>query len=446
MKIHKILLTGLLLLWAAGINAQWTSLPFTLVDDNGDPMTGQGANVKFTKYPHTYPDDIVSGITITEIGTQGTYNAKGFTDFQYVKMWLSGVARTEFDSLLTGNIFPYLQSNFWRTNASQTSLSGAKSISSGNWTVSTGDWLKLGGTETWYKPYIYTGSPWYTDISTIGPTTLMFKLAGDSLYGLKSWYYDGDKLRLLTSGNKWYGRTSSTSPIELNSSHFQWTNDKLNLLNSAVNIDSIKHNNVTVGKDSTWIVLGEPVTKWRFLSLKKGFWYNAYTIPDWKWVYTSFNESGVLQAMDSMMVINEVLEIDNETSVSASYDGTYTLIDSLTLPPGKYFIDFGAQFVRPDHNDASQINITDTVEIALKEESSAPNTYIKRYVRNIHTYLDTNNLDGDVLNWGAVHTVFSTSKKIYLYGRYLGQALATALGLGPTVAYTRGRVTATLIR
>lgn len=444
--MKKYFLIIMLLMSCVTVFSQWTSLPFTLVDDNGDPMTGQGANVKFTKYPHTYPDDIVSGITITEIGTQGTYNAKGFTDFQYVKMWLSGVARTEFDSLLTGNIFPYLQSNFWRTNASQTSLSGSKSISSGNWTVSTGDWLKLGGTETWYKPYIYTGSPWYTDISTIGPTTLMFKLAGDSLYGLKSWYYDGDKLRLLTSGNKWYGRTSSTSPIELNSSHFQWTNDKLNLLNSAVNIDSIKHNNVTVGKDSTWIVLGEPVTKWRFISLKKGYWYNAYTIPDWKWVYTSFNESGVLQAMDSMMVINEVLESDNETSVLAGHAGAYVLVDSVTLLPGKYYIDFGILFERDDHDDANQIGIQDTVEIALKEESTAPNVYIKRYIRDIHMYIDTNNFSGTALNWSASHTVYGGARKIYLYARYLGQALSNALSRGLSVKITRGRVIATLIR
>lgn len=438
----KIILFIFFLLINIPVYAQAT-LVFKLVESDGTtPNTGEAANISFTVYPHSYPTNVLGGITVTESGTTGTYKAKTFTTYQYVKMWLSGVEYTAFDSIQVGNILTYLQANYGRLGSSNT------------WIGATNQFEDVLFHGTGYFEDILTGQDFqmeplsnlYLWVSSPAGNNLIWKNYADSIYGIKNWYYDGTKLRLISSGYKWYGRTATTSPFEINSSHFQWTSDKLNLLTSAVMIDSIKHNNVTVGKDSTWIVLGEPVTKWRFLSLKKGFWYNTYSIPDWKWVYTSFNEAGVLQAMDSMMVINEVLEVDNETSVSASYDGTYILIDSLTLPPGKYHIDFGALFVRPDHNDAAQIDVTDTVEIALKEESSAPNTYIKRYVRNIHTYLDTNNLDGDVLNWGAVHTVYSTAKKIYLYGRYLAQALATAIGLGPTVSYTRGRITATLIR
>ncbi len=426
--------------------AQWVSFPFTLVDDNGDPLTGQSANVKFTKYPHTYPDDVISGITVTEIGTQGSYNAKGFTTFQFAKMWLGGVVRTEFDSIPTGDLLTHLNANYWRTNAAQTGISGNKTISSGNYTITTGDWLKLAGTETWSKPYIYSGSSWSTNYSEGSGYSLVWRGYGDSVYGVKPWYYDGsDKIRLIT-GYKIYGRTNTTSPIPINTSHFAYSGDQLSLNSSVLNADSIKHKNLTVGKDTTWTVLGEGVTKFRFLSLKKGFWYNSYSVPDWKWVYTSFDENGTLQAMDSMMAINEVTSVDNEVSVSLQYDGTYHKIDSLLLPPGKYMIDFAIMWERPDHNNVAQVGISDTMIVALKEQSSAPNAYIITNVRDIHMYVDANNFDGSVLQWSAVHTVYSTPKYVYLYGKYVANALSTALSLGPTASVKRGKIVATLVR
>lgn len=442
--MKKIIIVFIIILACSTVYSQFESVPLRLVQSDGTPHTGQAANITFRRSPFG-AGNVISGLTVTEEGTAGNYIINGFTTFEKAKLFVSGVEQTWWggtNGLYVGDLITGLNLLFGRLGSSNT------------WTGATNQFEDVLFHGTGYFEDVLTGQDFqmeplsnlYLWVSSPAGNNLIWKNYADSIYGIKNWYYDGTKIRLLSSGYKWYGRTATTSPFELNSSHFQWTNDKLNLLSSAVNVDSIKHNNVTVGKDSTWLVLGEPVTKWRFLSLKKGFWYNAYTIPDWKWVYTSFNESGVLQAMDSMLVINEVLEVDNETSVSASYDGTYILIDSLTLPPGKYHIDFGALFVRPDHNDEAQINISDTVEIALKEESSAPNTYIKRYIRNIHTYLDTNNLDGDALNWSAVHTVYSTAKKIYLYGRYLGQALATALGSGPTIIYKRGRIIGTLIR
>jgi len=444
--MKKILLMMAFLLCTASVSAQWVSFPFTLVDDNGDPLTGQSANVKFTKYPHTYPDDIITGITVTEIGTQGTYNAKGFTTLQHAKMWLSGVVRTEFDSVMTGDLVTHLNANYWRTNAVQTGLTGAKTISSGNFTITTGDWLKLAGTETWNQPYIYSGSSWRTDYSLGSGSSLVWRDYADSVYGEKGWYLDGTKYRLYSTGYKWYGRTATTSPFELNSAHFEWSGDKLNLLSTAVNTDSIKHKNMTVGKDTTWTVLGEGVTKWRFLSLKKGFWYNAYSIPDWKWVYTSFDETGTLQAMDSMMAINEATSVDNETSVSLQYDGTYHKIDSLLLPPGKYTVDFSVMWERPDHNHASQVDVADTIIVALKEQSSAPNAYIVTNIRDIYTYPNTRNFSGGVLSWSTVHTCYSTPKYVYLYAKYVANALSTAIGVGPTATVKRGKIVATLIR
>lgn len=424
------------------VYSQFTSLPVRLVTSTGTPHTGQAANIDFTKYPHSFPTDVVSGITVTEVGTAGNYVAKGFTTFQYVKLWLDGVEQTWFDTVLTGNIFTYLQSNYGRLGSSNTWI-GANNTFDG---ALFGGQVTLEELTTVFDVEYDVGSDLYLWADAPNNNTVIWKRYADSVYGVKKWFLDGsDKIRLET-GWKLYGRTNSISPIPINTSHFQYAGDELRLNSAVLNADSIKHKNMTVGKDTTWINLGEPVTKWRFLSLKKGFWANAYTVPEWKWVYTSFDESGVLQAMDSMMVINEVTSVDNEVSVSCPYDGTYNKIDSLLLPAGKYEINFSLMWQRPDHNNASQIGVSDTMELALKEQSSAPNSYIARYIRHIETYVLQNNFSGGVLNWSVVHTVSGTPKYIYLYGRYVANALSTALSLGPTATVTRGSITATLIR
>ncbi len=337
--MKKLLISLLFLLCSTAAYSQWTSYPFSLYDETtGAPITGQSANIKFTKYPHSYPDDIITGITVVEEGTQGSYNAKGFTTLQYAKMWISGVARNIPDSILTGNIFTYLNTalgSYITKTTTQSGITGSK-------TLSAGDWLMTGGTFTFNRPYIYSGSSWVSDISTVSNLGLVWTDLGDSLYGRRNWYYDGTKLRFTSSGYKWYGRTSSTSPFEINTSQFQWNSDKLNLLSTAFNSDSVKHNNLTVGKDSTWVVLGENVTKWRFLTLKKGFWANSSNVPDWKWYYKSFDESGILAAADSFAVINDVVSVDQE--ISSTLGTTNTKLDSVYITAGTWSIDFGFVF------------------------------------------------------------------------------------------------------
>jgi hypothetical protein len=120
-----ILIFVSLLLFQVSLQAQFTSLPIRLVNALGNPLTGQSGFIEFTKYPHNYPADKLTGITVNEIGTAGNYSAKGFTIFQYVKLWLSGVEQQWFDSVLTGNIYTYLNSNYVTLDTSQT-ITGSK--------------------------------------------------------------------------------------------------------------------------------------------------------------------------------------------------------------------------------------------------------------------------------------------------------------------------------
>jgi hypothetical protein len=56
--------------------AQFISIPIRLVTATGEPHTGQAGNIEFTKYPHNYPADKITGISVSEIGTAGNYVRK----------------------------------------------------------------------------------------------------------------------------------------------------------------------------------------------------------------------------------------------------------------------------------------------------------------------------------------------------------------------------------
>lgn len=429
-----------LFLFITGISfSQWQEVPVSLFNSSNIPITGKAAVIKFVKSPYSYPADIVTGITVTE-ESAGYYLAVGFTTLQLVKLYVDGVEQTWFGKQLTGDMITYISANYWTRATTQGSLTGNK-------TITAGDWLMTGGTFTINKPYIYSGSTWVSDYSLVSNYGLIWQSYADSVYGIKGWYYDGTKLRMNSSSYKWYGRTSTTAPFEINSSHFNWTSDKLNLLSSAVNVDSIKHNNVTIGKDTTWYVLGEPVTKWKFLSLKKPFYnttHNNYY--DWKLYYKSFNESGTLVALDSSILINNVSEIDQDENVQLQYDGTYSKIDSVLLDAGTYTINFSIMYERENHNNIAVIGIKDTIEIALKLQGSAPNTYIKRFIRNIFNYNSSTDMNGGVLSWQAKYQIETNQTYVYLYARYLATDLSNALAIGVTTTIRRGSIVATLVR
>lgn len=75
------LITALLFILPYCTYTQFTSLPVRLVNSSGEPLTGQAANIEFTKYPHNYPADLVAGLSVTEHGTAGNYVARGFSSF-----------------------------------------------------------------------------------------------------------------------------------------------------------------------------------------------------------------------------------------------------------------------------------------------------------------------------------------------------------------------------
>jgi len=349
-------------IFAGQVMGQWTTYTFRLFDDSGNPVTGQESNIKFTKYPHVYANDQLSGITVDEDGSTGIYMATGFTTLQYVRIWLSGVVRSKPDSVLTGNLFTYISS----TLANYVSLAGTQTISGtktfGNGNIS-GDWLQSLGTFTMYNGKINTSATIYSSYGSVNSDHYVWRGFTDSNYMPTTWMYDaGSGVLRLQSGYKIYGRTGSTAPIGLNSSHFTYSSDQLSLNPAVLNADSIKHKVLSIGKDTTWSPLGEPITKWRFLTLKKGFWYNSYDIPDWKWHYTSFDESGTLLASDSMMAINDAGQSYNNTNTSIS-GSTWTYCDTLTLPTrGKYQLTFSFQAVFPE---ATGSDAYDTIWVDL---------------------------------------------------------------------------------
>ena len=191
--------------------------------------------------------------------------------------------------------------------------------------------------------------------------------------------------------------------FNFNTSQFSWsTSTGLNLSSSVFSQDSLYSKIVSSYKDTSWIVLGESVYKYKFLSLKKPFFGGSVNNPyDWRWYYRSFYENGALLAIDSPLVINNILEIDQDENVSLQYDGTYHKIDSLLLDAGTYNITFSFTFERTNPANVAAVGISDTVEISLKEENSAPNVYIKRFIRDIFMYPATNSMNGGVLTWTA---------------------------------------------
>ncbi len=371
-----ILLFVSILLFNISLFSQFTSLPIRLVNASGGPLTGQSGNIEFTKYPHNYPADKVTGITINEIGTAGNYVAKGFTAFQYVKLYLSGVEQVWFDSVLTGNIFNYLNTNYVTLGTTQT-ITGSKNTT-GNWNAtSSGNWLYSGSgtTNTFYKPYIINSSPWYDDVSAMSNTSLLFKNAGDSLYLKREFVYysSGDnKLYFNTTGTLGtfkIARRGNGQLFDMNSSQFSWSpTTGLNLNTALFNQDSIASKIYSGIKDTTWSVLGEPVSRYRFLTLKKPFWANPLPYPDWKWYYKSVNESGTITARDSFTVMNHADMTYDETPFEVFGVSSWSDCDTITLPVrGTYIITYDCNLIFP-YTEVSGINARDSATLRIVNE------------------------------------------------------------------------------
>lgn len=356
--------------------SQFTSLPVRLVTSTGTPLTGQAPNIEFTRYPHNYPANLVSGITVTEFGTAGNYVCRGFTAFEYVKLWLSGVYQSWFDSVQVGDIRSWLASNYMTLSTAQ-SLSGQKSPS-GSWYLS-GSWLQSAGDFQAYKPYITGSSPWLSDYSQLSSSSLLPRVAADSFYLKREYvfYNSGDnKLYFNTTGSLNAFRIAKRGNGQLfdfNAAHFFWSaSTGLNFNTNLLNQDSIAAKNFTSVKDSSWIVLGETVSKYRYLTLKKTFWYNQPSLPfpEWKWYYKSVDESGAITARDSFMVMNHTDMTIDVTPFEVFGVDVWSNVDTLTLPVrGTYIITYDCSLIFP-YSVVSGVDARDSVMLHVVNEIS----------------------------------------------------------------------------
>lgn len=310
--MNKIILTILFLLTLSVNLFSQYSIPLRLVNSDGTPKTGQASNIVFTRYPHSYGTDNVSGITVTEVGTAGNYVCKGFTTYEYVKLWLSGVNQTWFDSVQVGNISTYINTllgSYMNKTGTQSGFTGTKTL--------TGDWLWTSGTITLNKPYVYTSSPWYTDYSLIGNSSLGWKGLNDSLYVLRDWMFLSGSKIILQSGYKIWG-LANTQPIQIYTSQFSW--DATNGLTLQL---PYQQDSMYIKKDT---IIGE----------------NTYT-KSWSLRRTRFNQVDSLNlwlkyrnsyasTQDSFQLINNVINIASSDAATNLDSADYSTIQTWNFP------------------------------------------------------------------------------------------------------------------
>lgn len=363
-KLNILLLVGLFACAQSAV-AQFTSVPIRLVTSTGTPLTGKADDIDFTKYPHSYPADVIGSITVTEIGTAGNYIAKGFTTFQYAKLWVDGTNQTWFDSVLTGNIFTYLHATYPRLSISNTFSGATNTFVSG---IFSGSLTVDGPAFTAVDPYINdAGDPYL--LYQHSQNSLVHVRLADSLYGRRFWYAVGDTGYRMHTGKFIYGRTNNTAPFKLNTSHFSWANDKLNLSDGVLNQDSIASKRYTNWVDSNWSNLGELVSKYRMATLKKTFWAYPSGYYDWKWHIQSVSESGTVSGKDSVIVVNH-----GDNSIGYSYDietfgvDSWSNVDTVLLPErGTYQITYHGELIFP-YTLVSGIDARDTVQFRIIRE------------------------------------------------------------------------------
>lgn len=159
--------------------------------------------------------------------------------------------------------------------------------------------------------------------------------------------------------------------FNFNPAYFTWSNTTgLNLAASIFNQDSIAAKIFTSSKDSSFVLLGETVSKWRFLTLKKPFWNNPnlsgtktkIDIPLWFWYYKSVSESGVINAQDSFSVLNEAATL-NADGYDEEFFGVddWTTIDTLQLGvKAKYLITYDVNLMFP-YTEVNGVDARDSV-------------------------------------------------------------------------------------
>lgn len=174
--------------------------------------------------------------------------------------------------------------------------------------------------------------------------------------------------------------------FKFNISHFSWsTTTGLNLSSTIFQQDSIASKNYTSSKDSSWSVLGETVSKWRFLTLKKPFWANPnlsgsqtkIDIPLWFWYYKSVSDAGVISGVDSFSVLNEASTL-NADGYDTEFFGvdTWTTVDTLQLGVrAKYLITYDVNLIFP-YVEVNGVDATDSVNFRMVTSPGTEDEYV----------------------------------------------------------------------
>lgn len=200
---------------------------------------------------------------------------------------------------------------------------------------------------------------------------------------------DSNKLRLGYNGTAVglgllrFAKEFDAQLFDFNTQHFTWTNGKLNLNTTILTEDSISTNKLTLKKDTTWVVLGENVSKWRTLTFSKALFTNSpMNVPDWKLDYESRNESGVLVAGGNYYFLNDIMTWQKSVDVTLNSSGA--LIDEdiiFPVPNGRWFVtgeaDVEFDFMR---NVAGDVYDSIWVVFGNGTDGSAPEVELARTV------------------------------------------------------------------
>lgn len=420
--MKKIILMLFVLLSCSEIFSQ-TQISLQLVTNTGAFINGLTSdNIKFRRSPYT-SGDVIAGLTVTQpVGNlTGNYIVTGFSAFEEVKLFVNDIEQTWFGIKYAGNP----NSHFVNETGNET-IDGIKTFvgvvifnypyistdsplytnyAHSEFFASTIVWKKyledlygrLGATNTWTggnifednvtvnsqfeaeEPYVNSLSSMYLDYIAAS-NTLMSRRLTDSFY-VKSnygYYHSGD--------NKFYFNTPGTlgtyriakrgngQLFDLNPSQFYWDGGTgLNLATGIFNQDSIASKMYSNFKDSTWIVLGEPVSKYRILTLKKRFWANPTDLSkqnagyyNWKWYFETVSEAGVRTLNDSSIVINHGANSEGY-KYPDEYFGvdTWTTIDTVWFPErALYSVTYQAELLFP-YVEISGIDARDTAQFRL---------------------------------------------------------------------------------
>lgn len=200
---------------------------------------------------------------------------------------------------------------------------------------------------------------------------------------------DSNKLRLgyngtaLGIGTLRFAKEFDAQLFDINTQHFIWNNGKLNLNTAILTEDSVSTNNLTLKKDTTWVQLGENVSKWRTLTFTKALYTNSpLNVPDWKLQYESRNESGVLTGSGSYYFINDIKTWQKSVNIDLNSTGVLVEPDIVfPVPNGRWFIT-GEADVEFDFQYNSAGDIYDSIWVVFGNgtDGSIPEVELARTV------------------------------------------------------------------